>query len=266
MDLHRQTSLAIRLLQLGIFLLLTIWIFGSLGGLSLSPVVHDPADPSTNDTSALFNWHPLLMMLAFVGCMTEAIMVYSTAPSSLGYHIPESNRPLKKLVHGVLQCAALLLSVLGIVAAIMSHTLKEPTPMPNFYSTHSALGVLTLVMMVGQGVLGMMAYVAPQWSLHARQAFSPMHRFFGGATFVVGMATVMVGVQEKTTFLQLVQHPQVRAGIMQIPALLQVCIAIFMVAVGLRVLVWRLVGAQGDTSGVSSDGFRVLAEHEIALD
>jgi hypothetical protein len=28
MDLHRQTSLAIRLLQLGIFLLLTIWIFG----------------------------------------------------------------------------------------------------------------------------------------------------------------------------------------------------------------------------------------------
>lgn len=178
MDLHRQTSLAIRLLQLGIFLLLTIWIFGYLGGLSLSPVVHDPADPSTNDTSALFNWHPLLMMLAFVGCMTEAIMVYSTAPSSLGYHIPETNRPLKKLVHGVLQCAALLLSVLGIVAAIMSHTLKEPTPMPNFYSTHSALGVLTLVMMVGQGVLGMMAYVAPQWSLHARQAFSPMHRFF----------------------------------------------------------------------------------------
>ena len=83
---------------------------------------------------------------------------------------------------------------------------------------------------------------------------------------MVGMATVMVGVQEKTTFLQLVQHPQVRAGIMQIPALLQVCIAIFMVAVGLRVLVWRLVGAQGDTSGVSSDGFRVLAEHEIALD
>ena len=67
--------------------------------------------------------------------------------------------------------------------------------MPNFYTTHSYLGVLTLLMMLGQGAMGVLAYVAPQWSLQARQAFSPMHRFFGVATFVVGMATVMVGVQ-----------------------------------------------------------------------
>lgn len=260
------TASTIAIRQLGIFLFLSVWIFGYLGGLSLGPVVRDPADPDTNDTSTLFNWHPLLMMLAFVGCMAEAIMVYSTAPSSLSYHIPETNRPLKKLVHGLLHGAALLLSILGIIAAIQSHTLKKPMPMPNFYSTHSYLGVLTVFMMMGQGILGVLAYVAPQWSLQSRQAFSPLHRFFGGATFVVGMATVMVGVQEKTTFLQLVQHPSVRGGIMQVPAFLQICIAMFMVAVGLRVLVWRLVGTSGDTSGVSSDGFRTVAEHDIALD
>ena len=249
-------------------MLLSAWIFGYLGGLSLAPVVKDPEMPETNDTASLFNWHPLLMMLAFVGCMAEAIMIYSTTPSSLSIHIPDTNRPMKKLVHGALHGAALLLSALGVVAAIQSHTLKKPMPMPNFYSTHSYLGVLTLMMMLGQGAVGILAYVAPQWSLQARQAFSPMHRFFGGATFVVGMATVMVGVQEKTTFLQLVQHPGVRDGIMQVPAFLQILLAVFTVAVGLRVVVWRLVGGGGgDITGISSDhAFRTVADHEMAID
>jgi cytochrome b-561 len=140
--------------------------------------------------------------------------------------------------------------------------------MPNFYTTHSYLGVLTLLMMLGQGAMGVLAYVAPQWSLQARQAFSPMHRFFGGATFVVGMATVMVGVQEKTTFLQLVQHPGVRDGIMQVPAVLQIFVALFTVAVGLRVVAWRSVGGAGNVSGISSSdhAFRTVADHEVALD
>jgi hypothetical protein len=76
----------------------------------------------------MFNWHPLLMMLAFVGCMAEAIMTYSTTPSSLSFHIPETNRPMKKAVHGALHGLALLLSLLGIVAAIQSHTQKKPMP------------------------------------------------------------------------------------------------------------------------------------------
>jgi cytochrome b-561 len=265
MDLHRLTSLTIRVLQLGIFLLLSVWIFGYLGGLSFAPVVRDPADPTTNDTSTVFNWHPLLMMLAFVGCMTEAIMTYSTTGSSWSFHIPESNRPLKKIVHGVLHGVALVLSLLGILAAIRSHTMKLPSPMPNFYTTHSYLGVLTVCMMVAQMTVGILAYVAPQWSLPARQAFSPIHRFFGGATFVVGMATVMVGVQEKTTFLQLVQHPGVRGGIMQVPAFLQVVLAVFMVAVGLQVVVWRLVGGVVE-HGEEHVRFRSVVDHEIALE
>ena len=76
----------------------------------------------------MFNWHPLLMMLAFVGCMAEAIMTYSTTPSSLSFHIPETNRPMKKAVHGALHGLALLLSLFGIVAAIQSHTQKKPMP------------------------------------------------------------------------------------------------------------------------------------------
>jgi cytochrome b-561 len=265
-DLLRRTSIAIRVLQLATFVLLLSWIFGYLGGLSFGPA---PAtgDPGANDTSALFNWHPLLMTAAFVGCMAEAIMTYSTTPSSVSCdscHIPATNRPAKKLVHASLHCSCLVLSLLGIAAAIRSHTLKRPAPMPNFYSTHSYLGILACCMMSGQLVVGFLAYAAPRWSLPSRQAFSPLHRFFGGATFVVGMTTAMVGLQEKTTFLQLAQHPSVRGGAMQLPAFLQVVLAAFVAAVAFRMFLYRLI-PDGE-GGEEEARFRSIADHEISVE
>jgi len=222
--LLERSNIVLRCIQVAIACLVFVWVFGFLGGLSFSAKVTDE-ETGANDTFGIFNWHPILMTLAFVGCMGEAILTYSSPI------VPISDRKTKKYVHASLNSAACVFTVLGIVAAIQSHTLKKPMPMSNFYSTHSYLGVLTCVMMICQIVLGFMAYLFPQWSLSERQAFSPLHKFFGGATFVVGMMTVMVGLQEKTTFLQLVQHPSVRAGIMQIPAILQVLMAVFTVLV-----------------------------------
>lgn len=215
-------ALALRIVQVGITGLLLIWIFIYLGGLSFSPKM---IDEETNDTFGIFNWHPLLMSLAFIGCMSEAILTYSSPL------VHSTDRKLKKYTHAALHAAACVLTVCGIVAAIKSHTLKAPTPMPNFYSTHSYLGVLTCLMMIGQIVFGVMAYLYPQWSLGERQAFSSVHTFCGGATLCVGMMTLMVGLQEKTTFLQLVQKPNVRGALMQIPAFIQVGVALFTVLV-----------------------------------
>lgn len=215
-------GMALRILQIGITGLLLIWVFGYLGGVSFHPKV---IDEDTNDTAAIFNWHPLLMSLAFLGCMSEAILTYSSPVVHM------TDRKMKKYTHASLHAAACVLGVCGIVAAIKSHTLKEPTPMPNFYSTHAYLGVLTCLMVGGQIVFGVMAYLYPQWSLGERQAFSSVHTFCGGATLCVGMMTLMVGVQEKTTFLQLVQKPSVRGALMQIPAIIQVGVALFTVLV-----------------------------------
>jgi len=244
----------IRVLQVLIGLFLSIWVFGYLGGVSFSAHVTDE-ETGANDTFGIFNWHPLLMTLAFVGVMTEAILTYSSPL----IHISGDNRLLKKYVHGGLHLVAVVLTVLGIVAAIQSHTLKKPMAMANFYSTHSFLGILTCFMMVGQVVLGCMAYMFPQWSLSERQAFSPVHKFFGGATFCVGMATLMVGLQEKTTFLQLVKHPSVRSGIMQIPAFMQVFLACFTVLVMFQVVASAILRG-------SNSGFRTVSESDVILD
>ena len=255
-SLGRSQSIVIliRILQVVLGLLLCIWVFGYLGGVSLSPKVTDEVT-GENETFGIFNWHPILMTLAFVGAMAEAILTYSSPL----IHIPGDNRLLKKYVHGGLHLVAVVLTVLGIVAAIQSHTLKKPMAMPNFYSTHSFLGILTCCMMVGQMALGCMAYLFPQWSLPERQAFSPVHKFFGGATFCVGMATVMVGLQEKTTFLQLVKHPSVRSGMMQIPAFMQVLSACFTVLVMFQVVASAILKA-------SNSGFRTVSESDIILE
>lgn len=244
----------IRVLQVLISFLVCIWVFGYLGGLSLSPKVTDQ-ETGENVTSGIFNWHPILMTLAFVGAMAEAILTYSSPLIP----IAGENRLLKKYVHGSLHLGAVVLTVLGIVAAIQSHTLKKPVAMPNFYSTHSFLGILTCLMMVGQMVLGCMAYLFPQWSLPERQAFSPVHKFFGGATFCVGMATIMVGIQEKTTFLQLVKQPGVRSGIMQIPAFMQVLVACFSVLVMFQVVASNIIRG-------ANTGFRTVSESDVILD
>ena len=181
----RKVTIAVRVFQAVIFLLTFVWIFGYLGGLSFSPVVTD-TETGENDTFGIFNWHPLLNLLAFVGCMAEAIMTYSYPLMTIG------DRKTKKLVHTGLHCGAVVLSLLALVAALKSHTLKKPMPMSNFYSTHSFLGIVTFVMFLAQAALGFMAFLFPQWSLAERQSFAPLHKFFGGATFVTGMMTIMV--------------------------------------------------------------------------
>ena len=53
-------------------------------------------------------------------------------------------RPQRKQLHAALHSIALVCIVGAVAAAIRSHTLKRPTPTPNFYSPHSWLGLGTL--------------------------------------------------------------------------------------------------------------------------
>jgi len=70
-----------RLLQLGVLATMAAWVFGYLGGLRLSP---RPLDGGAgNDTSQLFNWHPLLLTLAFPVLMGEAVLAYRAPLASL---------------------------------------------------------------------------------------------------------------------------------------------------------------------------------------
>lgn len=72
----RVLSAATRALQLAVLAAMLAWVLGPLGGLSLSPRPVPGGAAGANDTSQLFNWHPLLLTLAFPVLMAEAVLAY----------------------------------------------------------------------------------------------------------------------------------------------------------------------------------------------
>lgn len=71
------THLLSRCCTVTLVVLVVTWV-NRLGGLALTPV----ATTDGNDTSQLFNWHPLLMTLAFGVAMAEAVSAYRAPPAS----------------------------------------------------------------------------------------------------------------------------------------------------------------------------------------
>ncbi|XP_075247550.1 uncharacterized protein LOC142340737 [Convolutriloba macropyga] len=114
-----------------------LWVFRYLGGVGLSPTV---TGPGVNTTDVIFNWHPLLMCIAFPVLMGEALIAYK-APLCFADKAP---RELKKKLHIILHCLALVLVIIAVIAVFKSHSLKQPAPTPDLYSLHSWLGILTL--------------------------------------------------------------------------------------------------------------------------
>lgn len=219
-------GMVVRALQAAVTGAALIWV-ALLGGVRFSPRVTDPAT-GANDTGGLFNWHPLLMLLAFPLAMAEAVLAYRAplAPAAL----PE--RPARKAYHAALHTLAAVAAVLGLVAAVKSHTAKRPDPIPNLYSVHSWLGLLVLVAFAGQYALGVAAFVAPAWSQANRAAFGPVHAALGLAVFFGGAAAAVAGLQEKATFVQVLGKAGVGAAVMRMPALLGVLLAALAAAVG----------------------------------
>lgn len=213
-----------RALQFAICAVVVAWIAVLGGGLRLSPKIVDETT-GANDTSGLFNWHPLLMVFAFVVCMGEAVLAYKQPIINL------PDRPARKTWHAALHTAAMLAGVLGLTAVIKSHTLKRPDPMNNFYSVHSFIGLTVLSLFLLQYILGVLAYLAPKFSTSNRAAFGALHAFLGLTTFTGGIAAMAIGIQEKTTFVQLVAKPGVTTAVMRLPAVLVILLGFYVAAV-----------------------------------
>ncbi|KAL6763634.1 eukaryotic cytochrome b561-domain-containing protein [Haematococcus lacustris] len=209
-----------RLLMLLLVVTVGHWIRVHLGGVAIMPV---STGPDANDTGALFNWHPLLMVLGFGVFMAEALMSYQ-APL-----MPWLTRQGRKTVHWVLHSLALLCIALGLLAAYKSHSLKLPVPIPNWYSPHSFLGLTTMALLAVQFVVAAFAYLYPGASLAFRLALGPLHKFSGKAVWVMGLAAIATGLQEKTSFLQMgkgLKGDQLYSGIVRLPAVAMVLLAL----------------------------------------
>ncbi|GAX77908.1 hypothetical protein CEUSTIGMA_g5350.t1 [Chlamydomonas eustigma] len=214
-----------RILMAAVLILVSHWVFAYLGGVALDPVSDGKGG---NDTGHLFNYHPILMTLGFGVFMSEAIITYQ-APLVSGI-----SRPARKLVHMTLHILAAISIIMGLLAAFKSHSLKLPVPIPDLYSPHSFLGLTAVTFVAVQVLVAFASYVYPKTSLSHRMALGPVHRFLGMSTWIMGVAAMATGIQEKVTFIQMgkaLSGVDLYSNLVRIPAIILVLLPLLAMAV-----------------------------------
>ncbi|KAI3916706.1 hypothetical protein MKW92_006894 [Papaver armeniacum] len=172
--------LLIRIMGVVVSALVLTWTLHYRGGLALF----------SDNKDLIFNVHPVLMLIGLILINGEAMLAYKTMSGTKNF---------KKLVHLTLQFLALMLSVIGILAAFKFHIDKG---IDNFYSLHSWLGLACIFLFMIQLAAGFVTFWYPGGARSSRAALMPWHVFFGIYIYALAVVTAVTGVLEKVTFLQ----------------------------------------------------------------
>lgn len=103
-----------------------------------------------------------------------------------------------RYVHIVCHLATLVCVVLALVAiAVYKRLSPQPIAYPFFtlYSPHSWMGIVTLILWTATSVTKLLSYVLFS-SEPSKEAFGTFHRYLGLCTFVSGLATCALGLQD----------------------------------------------------------------------
>lgn len=142
------------------------------------------------DPASQFNWHPLLMTIGMVYLYANSIMIYRS--------LRNMRKKQLKLFHAGIHTTILLLIIIAQVAVISFHNANN---IPNFYSLHSWIGIITMLIFFMQYIAGLVAFLYPGLSPPLRAAILPLHVYFGLAGFVLAVATCISGLLEKAIFV-----------------------------------------------------------------
>lgn len=170
----------VQLLGLTCIILVSVWGNHFLGGFS------GPSNPKLE-----FNYHPLFMVLGLVVCYGNGILVYRI--------LRHERKARLKLLHAGLQCLAFIFAVVALKMVFDSHNLVSP-PIPNLYSLHSWLGLITVLLFSMQFTVGFVSFLFPGLSQLLRAKYLPLHVYFGLAIFAMAVATALMGITEKLLF------------------------------------------------------------------
>ncbi|GAQ86975.1 hypothetical protein KFL_003230200 [Klebsormidium nitens] len=175
-------EVSVQVLGILSLLLVIVWSVHFRGGLAWS----------IENKGLIFNWHPILMVTAFVFLASEGVLAYRLFP---GTH------QLKKAIHLTVQLVALIIAAVGITAAFRFHNESKP-PIDNLYSLHSWFGVTTYSLFALQWLGGCYTFWYPGAAPPTRSWFLPYHASLGIFIYILALTTASQGILEKLTFLQ----------------------------------------------------------------
>ncbi|CDS41496.1 cytochrome B561 [Echinococcus multilocularis] len=134
----------------------------------------------------VFNYHPVFMVIGMIFCFGDAMLIYRVF-----HKCPKL--PLKA-VHGVLMILGLLFSVVGFKAAFDSHNMRG---IPDVYSIHSWIGLVTVVLFAVQWVVGLIAFLVPYIPPRVRSKILPLHTATGLFLLCCALVAAISGITEK---------------------------------------------------------------------
>jgi len=130
----------------------------------------------------LFNFHPLLNFFAFL-CLSVGVMSWKI--------FPNWTHRQRKSVHGVLNTAGLILILTSTAIVVRWHALLDSE---HFYSVHSWLGLMTIVVASAQWLGGFcgfgLAVVGDEW----KATLLPVHKFLGTLVYILLLSLLMLGL------------------------------------------------------------------------
>ncbi|PHT99274.1 hypothetical protein BC332_31881 [Capsicum chinense] len=203
-------TLFAHLLFIAITILVLVWLLHFREGLAFS----------SSNKSKIFNIHPLLMVIGFVLMSGEAIMAYTTTPTSRKNH---------KLFHMFLHLIALVAGIIGVIAVFKYH---DESGIPHVYTFHSWIGLSTIILFGLQWILSFLTFLFPRARTSTRSRVAPWHALIGITIFFMAIVTAETGVVQKFIFLSLRRNQE---GL--IVNFIGLLILLFGISVGLTVLV-----------------------------
>ncbi|XP_021939496.1 cytochrome b ascorbate-dependent protein 3 isoform X2 [Zootermopsis nevadensis] len=173
------------LLLLGSLTITLFWVLYYRGGFTW-----------TEDPKHQFNLHPVLMVAGFITFSGFSILLYRVCRCCRRIYV--------KLFHTIFHALAIPCIVVGFIAVLDSHNLNPAGAIPNFYSLHSWMGLVTMGLFALQFVVGFFSFLILLCCEGATAAFRaslvPIHATFGITTFMLAVATCLTGLTEKAFF------------------------------------------------------------------
>ncbi|KAL7435362.1 hypothetical protein ACHAXM_004606 [Skeletonema potamos] len=184
-------------------ILVSVWVSNeSMGGGGVSW--------SEGDAKRVFNWHPVLMIVAYsimnVGALifrVSGTSSYQTSTRGIS-DAGSKRRGTIKAVHGYVWVTCFLIGMVAMMAVIKSHNDAVSGYIANLYSLHSWVGVLVISLYTLQLLVGIFAFggLMDGTSRLAVPSLMEMHKYSGAVLHLLITATIMLGIQEKEGFVQ----------------------------------------------------------------
>ncbi|XP_065220652.1 transmembrane ascorbate-dependent reductase CYB561-like isoform X1 [Planococcus citri] len=157
-------------------LLIIYWTFNYAGGLGFT-------------VRNVFNWHPILLSISFIYLTGSGILTFRILRN-----LPKNTL---KLIHASVKGVNCVLAVIGVWAAFNFHAKAN---IPDLYTMHSWIGMLTLVVYIAQAFAGLYAFLYPGIQTSSRATLMPYHRFAGQVLLALSIMCAVTGINEKAIF------------------------------------------------------------------